>query len=392
MDEIVKTRVEKVAEMIEADFQRQGNSIDISQVERLVVKKELNGNEILELYDLLIEKNIISDTQNQEEDDDYFEHEEEKKDVKEEEILDKYGYHELLSAEEERKLGYSYMQYINLIGSVSDEEINDEFFDRYKHIIEKGIKAKNKFITSNIRLVISVAKKYNFLNFLSLEDLIQEGIFGLIRAAEKYDYRKGFKFSTYATWWIRQAITRAIANTGRTIRLPVHLATSLHRIRKARAYLYRINNGREPTVNEIAHHTEYSIDHTRLLCDLIDTKFVSTEQPIRSDEPDDGKIVDFIRDDNCLNPEDLVIEENITKKIDMVLSEFPARKKDIIERRFGLNDDEVSETLEQIGNDYTVTRERIRQLEAQALKQLRLPSKSKELEILLEHFMEYDDD
>jgi len=255
-----------------------------------------------------------------------------------------------------------------LLNSADEREIA-------KKVSQGDEEARQKLIKANLRLVVSIAKRYvNRSPQLSILDLIQEGNLGLFRAVQKFDYRKGFKFSTYATWWIRQAITRALADYSRTIRIPVHMVETISKYTQAKRKLMQ-ELGREPLAEEIA--TEMSIDVEKVHhIQKISQEVVSLESPVGEEE--DSVLSEFIEDEKTLSPDQSVSRELLKDQIRQVLDELTDREKKILELRFGLTND-VTHTLEEVGKVFGVTRERIRQIEAKALEKIRLHNQSEKL-------------
>ncbi|MCD7708681.1 MAG: RNA polymerase sigma factor RpoD [Clostridiales bacterium] len=305
--------------------------------------------------------------------------------------LKEIGKVQLLSAEEEIELakkmeagnvaGEKILLLKSRIEETNDWKEKEEIRAEIKEIqkeSEAGSEAKKRLAEANLRLVVSIAKRYVGRGMLFL-DLIQEGNLGLIKAVEKFDYRKGYKFSTYATWWIRQAITRAIADQARTIRIPVHMVETINKlIRVSRQLLQEL--GREPTPEEIAEEMNLPVERVREIL-KISQEPVSLETPIGEEE--DSHLGDFIKDDNVPVPADAAAFTLLKEQLNEVLGTLTEREQKVLTLRFGLEDGRAR-TLEEVGKEFNVTRERIRQIEAKALRKLRHPSRSRKLKDYLE--------
>lgn len=249
----------------------------------------------------------------------------------------------------------------------------EEEIDLAIRILDNDTKAKWRLEEANLRLVVSIAKKYSGRGMQFL-DLIQEGNLGLIKAVDKFDYTKGFKFSTYATWWIRQSITRAISDSARTIRIPVHMVESINRVKKASSLLLN-RNSREPSPEDIAEELQMPVEKVREIMRIAQEP-VSLETPIGEEE--DSHLGDFIQDENTLSPADATAQTLLRETLDEVLKTLTPREAKVLSMRFGLEDGRPR-TLEDVGLEFNVTRERVRQIEAKALRKLRHPVRSKML-------------
>ena len=269
--------------------------------------------------------------------------------------------------------------YLKEIGRV-DLLTHEQEIELAKRMLEGDEQAKKELAAANLRLVVSIAKRYVGRGMLFL-DLIQEGNMGLIKAVEKFDYTKGFKFSTYATWWIRQAITRAIADQARTIRIPVHMVETINKLTRIQRQLVQ-ELGREPTAEEIAEKMDGMTPAKVREIQKISLEPVSLETPIG--EEDDSHLGDFIEDEGAMSPDDYASNELLKDELNEVLLELTDREEKVLRLRFGL-DDGRTRTLEEVGKEFNVTRERIRQIEAKALRKLKHPSRSKRLKDFLDH-------
>ena len=365
---------EKLVELLEL-AKKKKNVLEYQEINDFFKDQQLNVEQMEKVFDFLEASgvDVLRITGSEDEimlDDDV---DIEKLDDEEEVELDKID----LSVPEGVSIEDPVRMYLKEIGKVSlltaDEEI-----ELAKRMEQGDEEAKKRLAEANLRLVVSIAKRYVGRGMLFL-DLIHEGNLALIKAVEKFDYRKGYKFSTYATWWIRQAITRAIADQARTIRIPVHMVETINKlIRVSRQLLQEL--GREPTPEEIAEEMDMSVERVREIL-KISQEPVSLETPIGEEE--DSHLGDFIQDDNVPVPADAAAFTLLKEQLIEVLGTLTEREQKVLRLRFGL-DDGRARTLEEVGKEFNVTRERIRQIEAKALRKLRHPSRSRKLKDYLD--------
>lgn len=366
MDENITKFTERLKELL-AYAKKKKNVLEYQEVNDFFADMELNPKKIEKIYDYLEKHNVDVLRMSESEEEDIIL---EKDDDEETETID-------LTIPDNVNIEDPVRMYLKEIGKVdlltAEEEV--ELAKR----MEAGDEEARKYLAeANLRLVVSIAKRYVGRGMLFL-DLIQEGNLGLIKAVEKFDYRKGFKFSTYATWWIRQAITRAIADQARTIRIPVHMVETINKlIRVQRQLLQEL--GREPTPEEIADVLDITPERVREI-QKISQEPVSLETPIGEEE--DSHLGDFIQDDNVPVPAESAAFTLLKEQLVDVLETLTERERRVLELRFGLEDGR-SRTLEEVGKEFNVTRERIRQIEAKALRKLRHPSRSRKLKDYLE--------
>lgn len=378
MDENTAKFLERLKELLEV-AKKKDNVLEIQEVNDFFVGFELDDKKVEKVYEYL-EKNGV-DILRVDIDIDSMDDFDALEPLEEDLILDPEEEAEIKNADLTVPDGVAtddpVRMYLKEIGKVplltADEEI-----ELAKRMEEGDSAAKKRLAEANLRLVVSIAKRYVGRGMLFL-DLIQEGNLGLIKAVDKFDYRKGYKFSTYATWWIRQAITRAIADQARTIRIPVHMVETINRlIRVQRQLLQEL--GREPQPEEIAQTLGISVDKVREI-QKISQEPVSLETPIGEEE--DSHLGDFIQDDNVPVPADAAAFTLLRQQLDEVLDTLTEREQKVLRLRFGLSDGRAR-TLEEVGKEFKVTRERIRQIEAKALRKLRHPSRSRKLKDYLE--------
>ena len=287
--------------------------------------------------------------------------------------VDKLLQTDLLKMAESMDVDEPIKMYLREIGQIPLLSYEEEI-DYAQRVLDGEEEAKQKLIESNLRLVVSIAKKHTNRG-LKMLDLIQEGNMGLMKAVEKFEYEKGFKFSTYATWWIRQAITRAIADQGRTIRIPVHMIETINKIKKESRIILQ-ETGKEPTAEELAKKLEIPVDKVKNILEMNQDP-ISLETPVGSEE--DSELGDFVEDDKFANPYDATTRVLLKEQLDEVLKTLNEREEMVLRYRYGL-DDGSQKTLEEVGKIFNVTRERIRQIEVKALRKLRHPSRRKKLE------------
>ena len=365
---------EKLAELIEL-AKKKKNVLEYQEINDTLDRVFLDAEHMDKVFDYL-EANGVDVLRIQDNDmDDLIMSDEEEMNLSEEDEVDMENID--LSVPEGVSIEDPVRMYLKEIGKVplltADEEIS-----LAKRMENGDENAKKRLAEANLRLVVSIAKRYVGRGMLFL-DLIQEGNLGLIKAVEKFDYRKGYKFSTYATWWIRQAITRAIADQARTIRIPVHMVETINKlIRVSRQLLQEL--GREPQPEEIAKEMNMSVDRVREIL-KISQEPVSLETPIGEEE--DSHLGDFIQDDNVPVPADAAAFTLLKEQLVEVLGTLTEREQKVLRLRFGL-DDGRARTLEEVGKEFNVTRERIRQIEAKALRKLRHPSRSRKLKDYLD--------
>ena len=287
--------------------------------------------------------------------------------------VDKLLQTDLLKMAESMDVDEPIKMYLREIGQIPLLSYEEEI-DYAQRVLNGEEEAKQKLIESNLRLVVSIAKKHTNRG-LKMLDLIQEGNMGLMKAVEKFEYEKGFKFSTYATWWIRQAITRAIADQGRTIRIPVHMIETINKIKKESRIILQ-ETGKEPTAEELATKLELPVEKVKSILEMNQDP-ISLETPVGSEE--DSELGDFVEDDKFANPYDATTRVLLKEQLDEVLKTLNDREEMVLRYRYGL-DDGSQKTLEEVGKIFNVTRERIRQIEVKALRKLRHPSRRKKLE------------
>ena len=358
--------VDEIIKQILAKYEKKG-AITFKEMIGTLEKLNLEPEDIEKIYEALEAANIdvIEEIDDENIEPDVEELEEIEEEIKIDEVTN-------LDVPDTVNIDDPVRLYLKEIGKIPLLSAEEEI-ECAKRILEDDEEAKQKLAESNLRLVVSIAKKYVGRGMLFL-DLIQEGNMGLIKAVEKFDYTKGFKFSTYATWWIRQAITRAIADQARTIRIPVHMVETINKlIRTSRHLLQQL--GREPTIEEIAEEMEMPVERVKEIKKVAQEP-VSLETPIGEEE--DSHLGDFIPDDDAPSPSELAAYTLLREQLEEIIQTLTPREAKVLKLRFGLEDGKAR-TLEEVGREFQVTRERIRQIEAKALRKLRHPSRSKKL-------------
>ncbi|MFW5979985.1 MAG: RNA polymerase sigma factor RpoD [Bacillota bacterium] len=360
----VNEHVEKIKELIQKG--KDEGELAEDEIETALDGIQLDSEDYSQIYHILRDEDIeiINDKNELDEEMDN-EEEVDEEDEEDEEDID-------VSIPNGKGMQDPVRMYLKGIGKV-DLLSAEEEVELAKRIEQGDKEAKKQLIEANLRLVVSIAKKYvgRGMSFL---DLIQEGNMGLMKAVEKFDYTKGYKFSTYATWWIRQAITRSIADQGRTIRVPVHMVEKINKLVRVSRRLFQ-EKGREPTPKEIGEEMGISAEKVREI-QKVSKESISLETPIG--EENDSNLGDFIKDEEAVEPVTSVSQTLLKEQLDDVLDTLTDREKRILELRFGIKDGR-NRTLEEVGKEFGVTRERIRQIEAKALRKLRHPSRSKKL-------------
>ena len=357
----IKTFEERLQELVEAG--KKEGFLTYEQIAKKTIDLDLDANALDELYNALNENHIEVRAEDEEDNGNI--------DLKNDIIID-----DVPDESKDMSVNDNVRMYLKEIGKISLLSLEEEQ-ELSKRVAEGDEQAKNILAESNLRLVVSIAKRYVGRGLLFL-DLIQEGNIGLMKAVEKFDYDKGYKFSTYATWWIRQAITRALADQARTIRVPIHMVETINKMARIERQM-TLELNREPTDQELAKKMGLSADKI-VEIRKISQDPVSLETPIG--EEDDSHLGDFLADERTMSPEEFATYEILKDELREVLDTLTVREKEVLELRFGLFDGS-SHTLEEVGKQFKVTRERIRQIEAKALRKLRHPSRAKKLKDFL---------
>ena len=357
----IKTFEERIEELVNTG--KSQGYLTYEQIAKKTIDLDLDANALDKLYNALSENNIEVRAEDEEGN--------EPIDLKSDLIID-----DVPDESKDMSVNDNVRMYLKEIGKISLLTLEEEQ-ELSKKVAEGDEKAKKRLAESNLRLVVSIAKRYVGRGLLFL-DLIQEGNIGLMKAVEKFDYDKGYKFSTYATWWIRQAITRALADQARTIRVPVHMVETINKMARIERQM-TLELNREPTDQELSKKMGLSVDKIAEIRKISQDP-VSLETPIG--EEDDSHLGDFLADERTMSPEEFATYEILKDELREVLDTLTVREKEVLELRFGLFDGS-SHTLEEVGKQFKVTRERIRQIEAKALRKLRHPSRAKKLKDFL---------
>ena len=357
----IKTFEERIEELVNAG--KSQGYLTYEQIAKKTIDLDLDANALDKLYNALSENNIEVRAEDEEGN--------EPIDLKADLIID-----DVPDESKDMSVNDNVRMYLKEIGKISLLTLEEEQ-ELSKKVAEGDEKAKKRLAESNLRLVVSIAKRYVGRGLLFL-DLIQEGNIGLMKAVEKFDYDKGYKFSTYATWWIRQALTRALADQARTIRVPVHMVETINKMARIERQM-TLELNREPTDQELSKKMGLSVDKIAEIRKISQDP-VSLETPIG--EEDDSHLGDFLADERTMSPEEFATYEILKDELREVLDTLTVREKEVLELRFGLFDGS-SHTLEEVGKQFKVTRERIRQIEAKALRKLRHPSRAKKLKDFL---------
>ena len=357
----IKTFEERIEELVNTG--KSQGYLTYEQIAKKTIDLDLDANSLDKLYNALSENNIEVRAEDEEGN--------EPIDLKADLIID-----DVPDESKDMSVNDNVRMYLKEIGKISLLTLEEEQ-ELSKKVAEGDEKAKKRLAESNLRLVVSIAKRYVGRGLLFL-DLIQEGNMGLMKAVEKFDYDKGYKFSTYATWWIRQAITRALADQARTIRVPVHMVETINKMARIERQM-TLELNREPTDQELSKKMGLSVDKIAEIRKISQDP-VSLETPIG--EEDDSHLGDFLADERTMSPEEFATYEILKDELREVLDTLTVREKEVLELRFGLFDGS-SHTLEEVGKQFKVTRERIRQIEAKALRKLRHPSRAKKLKDFL---------
>ena len=357
----IKTLDERIEELVKLG--KEQGYLTYEQIAKKTIDLELDANDLDKLYNVLTENNIEVRAEDEDGNNEI--------DLKNEIIID-----DVPDESKDMSVNDNVRMYLKEIGKISLLTLEEEQ-ELSRKVAEGDEHAKNVLAESNLRLVVSIAKRYVGRGLLFL-DLIQEGNIGLMKAVDKFDYDKGYKFSTYATWWIRQAITRALADQARTIRVPVHMVETINKMARIERQM-TLELNREPTDQELSKKMGLSVDKIAEIRKISQDP-VSLETPIG--EEDDSHLGDFLADERTMSPEEFATYEILKDELREVLDTLTSREKEVLELRFGLFDG-TSHTLEEVGKQFKVTRERIRQIEAKALRKLRHPSRAKKLKDFL---------